>query len=195
MSSETITHFTESGSSPPSVKDLILEWIGAIFIHAVFLAVFFLAAFAEPASSVRVMDGDTVKVGTTTVRLYGIDAPEKKQDGGLASKARLEHLVASCASMRIEARDIDRYGRTVGVITCQGRKASLNEAMVLAGAAWHYRAYASCSTSERLKGGSIDCAIASAEASARKKRIGIWASSNPQPPWEWRKAQRAGGAR
>ncbi|QPH88770.1 thermonuclease family protein [Campylobacter concisus] len=48
-----------------------------LFIYPLFL-------FAFPAKVIKISDGDTITVLSgkeqTKVRLYGIDAPEKKQD-------------------------------------------------------------------------------------------------------------------
>ena len=37
------------------------------------------SAFADVTGNARVVDGDTIHVGNTKIRLYGIDAPERKQ--------------------------------------------------------------------------------------------------------------------
>ena len=50
----------------------------------------------------------------------------------------------------------------------------VGEAMVRAGAAWHYTRY---SDSVRL---------AAAEREARQARRGLWHSASPQPPWTFR---------
>ena len=46
--------------------------------------------FAFPAKVIKISDGDTIMIlqdkEQTKVRLYGIDAPEKKQDYGQRSK-------------------------------------------------------------------------------------------------------------
>jgi micrococcal nuclease len=63
------------------------------------------------------------------------------------------------------------------VILPDGR--NLNRELVKAGLAWSYRQYARHDRElERL------------EAEARKAKRGLWADSNPIPPWEWRRSQR-----
>lgn len=47
------------------------------------------------------------------IRLAGIDAPEKKQPFGNASKERMSELVFG-KDVRVDDRKKDRYGRTVG---------------------------------------------------------------------------------
>lgn len=55
--------------------------------------------FAWPGQIVSITDGDTIKVlhdgQQVKVRLYGIDAPEKKQAFGQAAKSQLQALVTS----------------------------------------------------------------------------------------------------
>jgi len=72
-----------------------------------------------------VSDGDTVAVkkiennketgNLIKVRLYGIDAPELKQDYGYASKEFLMKLIRG-KTVRIEGNKNDRYGRLLGTV-------------------------------------------------------------------------------
>ena len=67
---------------------------------------------------VSVADGDTITVLDSDkvqhrVRLAGIDAPEKSQPFGNASKKRLSELVGG-KDVRVEFEKYDRYGRIVG---------------------------------------------------------------------------------
>jgi micrococcal nuclease len=74
---------------------------------------------------VGISDGDTITVmhdgRAEKIRLYGIDAPEKGQAFG----NRAKQFVAALAfgkKVKVEARDQDRYGRTVAdVILPDGR--------------------------------------------------------------------------
>jgi len=135
-------------------------------------------AFAWPGQIVAVTDGDTVKVlhngQQVKVRLYGIDAPEKKQAFGQAAKSQLQAMVTG-KNIDIEPVDIDRYGRTVGIVRADG--AVINGAMVKNGYAWVYEQY--CRRSE--------CRDWKAEqGQAMKAQWGLWRDSAPIPPWEWR---------
>lgn len=60
----------------------------------------------------RVVDGDTVVIAKTQVRLYGIDAPELDHPYGKKAKWA---LVAMCKGRKVRAvvTDTDDYGRTV----------------------------------------------------------------------------------
>ena len=82
--------------------------------------------------------------------------------------------------VRIETRDTDRYGRTVGRVHVDGL--DVNAEMVRRGAAWVYRKY------------SRDQTLLTVETEARTARRGIWALPEAQrvPPWEWRTAGATG---
>lgn len=71
----------------------------------------------------KVVDGDTLVVDGTRIRMFGIDAPETKQSCdlkgknytcGLSSKAALEKEIAG-APVRCEPKQKDLYGRTVAI--------------------------------------------------------------------------------
>lgn len=72
------------------------------------------------------------------VRLADIDAPELGQPFGQAAKRELSTLCFN-HSAKVQTRAIDQYGRTVGVVSCDGRDAS--RLMVEHGMAWAYRTY------------------------------------------------------
>ena len=105
----------------------------------------------------------------TKVRLYGIDAPEKKQDYGQRSKQFLASLIAGQV-VEVEPKGKDRYKRTLGIIHHKGQ--DINAQMVLNGYAWAYVKYS------RIYVGQ--------ERLAREKKRGLWQSSDPTPPWDFR---------
>jgi endonuclease YncB( thermonuclease family) len=85
-----------------------------------------LAALPAFAESVRVVDGDTLRVDGVTYRLWGIDAPESDQpcaDGWPAGQTATEHLRALIGDHHVtcEPRTLDRYGRTVAICRAGGR--------------------------------------------------------------------------
>lgn len=125
---------------------------------------------------VKVADGDTVtawcKGQKVRIRLARIDAPEKSQPYGLASKRLLENMVAH-KNVTIIPNVRDRYGRVVAEIECNGR--NINQELVRNGAAWVYRRY------------SRDPSLLRLEAAARAARRGLWNQGSPMPPWKWRR--------
>jgi micrococcal nuclease len=129
---------------------------------------------------VGIADGDTLTALSlgrrqVTCRLYGIDAPEKKQAYGQASKLSLAELTFG-REAQIEIVERDRYGRSVCRIAVNG--VDVNREQIVRGMAWIYRQYAR------------DSAYDEAEAVARTRRIGIWREPEPTPPWDYRKHRR-----
>lgn len=131
---------------------------------------------------VGVSDGDTIKVlragQQVKIRLYGVDTPEKKQAFGQAAKRFTAGLVAG-KEVAVEPIDIDRYGRTVGLVTVDG--VSLNRELIRGGFAWYYGQYCKKSFCADWQG---------LEAQARAAGVGLWAEPAAQAPWDWRKDRR-----
>jgi len=132
------------------------------------------------ATVIRVTDGDTLVVRTADfedlkIRLYGIDAPESRQEGGAEATEALRPLQGR--QVTILDMGTDRYSRTVGLVEYKGQ--SVNLGQVVQGWAWHYVKY--CQDQP------ICGEIEKAEAKARAKGIGLWKEKEPTPPWEWRK--------
>jgi endonuclease YncB( thermonuclease family) len=141
---------------------------------------------------VAVTDGDTIKVLEANntlhkVRLVGIDAPERSQPFGSASRKNLESMVAG---KQVVVRSVkkDKYGRVLGSVWVQpgdcpscGKTLYVNHAQIVAGMAWWYRYYAD-DQSEEDQG-----RFESAEREAIARKWGLWAEANPVPPWVWRR--------
>lgn len=129
---------------------------------------------ADQSKVVKISDGDTITVLSgkeqTKVRLYGIDAPEKKQDYGQKSRQFLASLIAGQV-VEVEPKGEDRYKRTLGIIRYKDQ--DINAQMVLNGYAWAYVKYSRIYVDQ--------------EKLARENKLGLWQSSNPTPPWVWRK--------
>lgn len=145
------------------------------------LATITLTARAEEKLSgkvVKVTDGDTIHVLTADsnivkVRFHGIDCPESGQDFG---KKAQEFTGEACHNKRVSVlvRGTDRFGRTLGDVILEDGTV-LNHSLVGAGLAWWYKEYAG--EDEKLK---------ALEEEARAEKRGLWDSSSPMPPWEWR---------
>ncbi len=137
--------------------------------------------FEMPGICVGVSDGDSLLLelpegNRVRVRLYGIDAPEKDQDFALPARKKLTRLVYD-KPVRVEVQDIDKYGRYVGKVYAGARY--VNRYMLKEGLAWHYRYYAAG-----------DAELAEAESRARTAKRGIWASSAPLRPRNFRSERR-----
>lgn len=116
-------------------------------ILSLLLILFCTPLAAAPNGTIRVIDADTIDVGGTRVRLFGIDAPEMGQpcradgrewDCGAwtrdAVSNRFEGAYASCIT-----RDTDRYGRVVAQCSVDGQ--DMGQLIVYAGMAWAFRRY------------------------------------------------------
>lgn len=129
-----------------------------------------------------VIDGDTIEIHGQRVRLWGIDAPEGRQQCTAANGASepagrraANHLdeVIGDHVVRCADRGRDRYGRTIGA--CEANGADISRRMVQDGWAWAYVRYSRDYVDD--------------EASARRDANGVW-SMTCEPPWEWRQQQR-----
>ncbi len=134
----------------------------------------------------RVVGGDTLYVLDANhqqhkIRLAGIDAPERKQAYGLASRKHLLSIVAG-KQVTVEYQKRDRYGRIVGKVLLDGIDVCLEQ--VKAGFAWHYKKYQHEQSLEDQR------LYADAEIRAREERLGLWRENNPIPPWEFRRLYR-----
>jgi endonuclease YncB( thermonuclease family) len=123
--------------------------------------------------------GEEVLAKKYRIRLRGIDAPESSMPYGKEAKEALLKLIQG-KSLKVYVYDDDRYGRCVGDIHCDG--VFVQEQMLKKGFAWHYTAY-----DQRPE-------LAKWEKQAQAGRKGLWASSRPQKPWEYRKEKRNGTA-
>ncbi|MFV9474102.1 thermonuclease family protein [Advenella sp. RU8] len=128
---------------------------------------------------VNIADGDTLTLlqndkTQKRIRLGEIDAPESKQAFGQRSKESLTQLCGGKNAV-VQVQDIDRYGRVVGRVVCNGLDA--NAEQVRRGMAWVYDSYAK------------DKSLYNLQSQAKKARKGLWADANPVAPWLWRKGQ------
>jgi endonuclease YncB( thermonuclease family) len=173
---------------------------GSIEMKRILLSLLLLMAATTAGADVigrvvSVTDGDTIKVLDASntqhkVRLTGIDAPERGQAFGTASRDNLASMVAGKA-VRVASTRSDRYGRILGKVWVQpadcpscGKTLDANLAQVTAGMAWWYRYYAAQQSPEDR--GRYE----SAEDEARARGWGLWADPNPINPYDWRKGRR-----
>ena len=140
--------------------------------------------FALACVVVAIADGDTLTVRceahaeqpatTLKIRLAEIDAPEKGQAFGNSSK---QHLSDVCFKEQAEVRPltIDRYGRTVARVICDGIDANVEQ--VRSGMAWVFDKYVT------------DRGLFAVQDEARRAGLGLWVDREPVAPWEWRKSR------
>ena len=133
--------------------------------------------------SATVIDGDTLRLGRTSVRLHGIDAPETRQQclnvlsqiydcGRLATQALRELTAGRIVTCRGSHKD--RYGRLIA--KCETPEAGdLNALLVRRGHALAYRRFSND--------------YAGDENGARQNRQGLW-QGRFVAPWQWRQGKR-----
>src|SRR5690606_7002163 len=130
---------------------------------------------------VNVADGDTLSQllrngREQRTRLYGIDCPERGQSFNRVATAFTRELLA-LGDVSVTEMDVDRYGRVVGIVHIADT-VNLNERLLQAGLAWHYKAH---------DGNPVWAAM---ELGARASGSGLWADPGAVPPWEWRNRRR-----
>jgi endonuclease YncB( thermonuclease family) len=131
---------------------------------------------------VSITDGDTITVVDADktehkVRFIGIDAPEKKQDFGAASKQALSNYIYQ-KTVSVDYKKLDKYKRKVGKVILDNQDICL--AMIRLGMAWHYKDY------EKEQSKTDRDLYRQAELKARESQIGLWQSSNPIAPSSFR---------
>tara|TARA_B100001248_G_C27008056_1_gene286380 strand:+ start:13 stop:513 length:501 start_codon:yes stop_codon:yes gene_type:complete len=158
----------------------------------IFFLIFFLQPiFAEEISGFpKIIDGDTIKIGESKIRLEGIDAPEMRQicekpflqisyiiglsfnkdyKCGVVSKEKLLNKIKK-SKIRCTGSSKDKYKRYLA--TCYKDRTNLNKWMVRQGYAVAYKKY-----SNRYL---ID------EQYAKENKLGIWKGTFLRPE-KWRK--------
>ena len=160
------------------MKQLFLQ---TIFIYTLTITL----AFGQTViieGRTRVIDGDTIKIEKSRIRLHGIDAPENKQlckdkklsywlCGQVATKAlrkKINNRVVECLSDKK-----DRYKRHIAICFVDG--VNLNRWLVLNGWAVAYRKH----SKDYIE----------AETAAKSIETGIWTGEFILP-WEWRRGKR-----
>ena len=141
----------------------------------------------EISGHAQIVDGDTIKINSQKIRLFGIDAPELKQTckktyltiiffsftkdyacGKISTeklKKKINNKVINCKIL-----DIDRYKRLIG--ECYKRNINLNSWLVSNGHAVAYRKYSKKYVSN--------------EIIAKNEKKGIW-QGKFEMPWDYRR--------
>lgn len=142
-----------------------------------------LAAPSFQCRPVGIADGDTFTCLTENktpvkLRMGRIDAPEKSQAYGQASRKMLSSLIWG-KTVTVHPYQTDRYGRMLVSVTADG--IDVNKKMVETGYAWAYRQY--------LKKGEAPEYLR-LEESARAAKRGLWAEPDPVYPSDYRREKR-----
>ncbi|MBY0485947.1 MAG: thermonuclease family protein [Flavobacteriaceae bacterium] len=124
---------------------------------------------------VKIKDGDTITVLDTlnnqnTVRLAGVDAPEKKQEfGNVAKQFVSQEIFGKTVTVKIISVDI--FKRPVGYVIYDDN-INLSEVLLTRGLAWQFY-----DKSEYFK---------SLQDTAIHNRAGLWVLKDPVAPWLFR---------
>ena len=139
------------------------------------------SAYADVVGHARVVDGDTIEVNRTRIRLNGIDTPESlqtcKRNGliwacGREATKMAERLIGD-RKVRCIGDSYVRYRRLIA--NCFVHDININAMLVKLGMALAYRQY------------SVE--YVAAEEMARQEKLGLW-SGEFIAPWAWRRGER-----
>ena len=108
-----------------------------------------------------------------TVRLYGIDCPEKKQAFGQRAKKFTSDLVLE-KKVKVVKRGGGRQGIIIGEVLIDNNR-SLNKELLKAGLAWWDE-----------KNAKDNLELENLQDEARKAGIGLWSDTEPVAPWEFK---------
>ena len=164
-------------------------------IFIIFSSIFFILTYNDVRSEninkisgfAKVVDGDTIKINSKKIRLYGIDAPEKKQKckkiyltisfmsftkDYMCGEVSTQKLIKKINKQKLNCNilDVDRYKRLIG--ECFKRNINLNSWMVSNGFAVAYRKYSKKYVSD--------------EINAKNNKLGIW-QGKFEMPWDYRR--------
>ena len=124
---------------------------------------------------VDVIDGDTVMVmlegKVRPLHLCSVDAPQMEQPFGPEAKQYTTDLLLN----KVVTIDYIDMNRANDIVTFDGK--SLKWGLIRAGLAWYPRNH------EKNQLRSLNDPLGKQERKARRKRVGLWAQKDPQPPW------------
>ena len=141
----------------------------------------------EISGNAQIIDGDTIKINSKKIRLYGIDAPESKQmckkpyltiifftftkdyPCGKISTQKLQKKINNKV-ITCKILDVDKYKRLIG--ECYKRNLNLNSWLVSNGYAVAYRKYSKKYISN--------------EINAKNEKKGLW-QGKFEMPWDFRR--------
>jgi len=147
------------------------------FTYSFFFCLLLFIGVAHAENAVKVIDGDTIHIGSKKYRFSGIDTPEMKQTckkdnqivmcGVIARDALVKKINKQQVSCKEE--EIDRYKRIVA--ECFVNNESLSKYLVRNGHAVAYRKYSMKFVED--------------EDYAKQNKLGLWSMSFDYP-WDYR---------
>ena len=147
------------------------------FTYSFFFCLLLFIGVAHAKNAVKVIDGDTIHIGSKKYRFSGIDTPEMKQTckkdnqivmcGVIARDALVKKINKQQVSCKEE--EIDRYKRIVA--ECFVNNDSLSKYLVRNGHAVAYRKYSMKFVED--------------EDYAKQNKLGLWSMSFDYP-WDYR---------
>lgn len=133
---------------------------------------------AQQGTITKVIDGDTYLIKNLEtnqiikVRLWGIDTPEKNQPFGMTAKNYCIDRYLN-KTIDVNIKSIDRYGRTVAVLSLGNE--IINEHLIKVGLAWDYHYYSKSEIYVKY------------QKEAMNNKVGLWSEAEPVEPQVWRK--------
>lgn len=131
------------------------------------------------AKVMAVVDGNTLEIKDASGDVYqivlsGIDSPELEQAFGAQAKAFLEKMVMK-KNVKVQIEGKDRWGNRLAVVWVK-EDVDLRVELLKAGLAW---------TAERNPIPTLE----NVRIEAQEKGKGLWTSTEPTPPWIYRRQQ------
>jgi endonuclease YncB( thermonuclease family) len=152
--------------------------VRAIILATALIVCAWSAFAAEIGGMARFVDGDTVEIAATKIRLNGLDSPESDQlclddkgnrwACGISARDELIRHMGQRPWL-CQINGTDRFGRSLATCTVDGE--DIQKWMVRNGWALAFVRYSHAYEND--------------EAEARKARIGLWAGAFIAP-WDWR---------
>lgn len=166
----------ESANVPLEVHEMVIERTQARTTRDYQRANALLRSLNKAGYGMITMSGKEILAKKYRIRMRGVDAPELKMANGKESKDALVELIGG-KRVTVYVYGQDQFRRYVGDIYCDN--VFIQERMLKNGHVWHFKNY-----DKRTE-------FAQWEREARAARRGLFASENPEKPWDWRRDQRS----
>jgi micrococcal nuclease len=139
--------------------------------------------YAKIFRVIHVKDGDSfdalnAQQEKITIRLFGIDCPERSQGFSEQAKQFTKRAILN-KSVNLKEIGKDRYGRILAKVSTDHTSQDLNQQLVAQGLCRWYERYAA-----------EDQELKQLELNARAQRLGIWSLKNQIAPWDFRAQER-----